>query len=374
MEQLLNLKELGNRLYEIDMLQVALLKRRMDLALQVGEFKFKNGGKIFRSKIEAKRLAQVRAEARKLKLNPHFAESILYQVINESCKQQMIQLQNGDTRHRKEPKTEEDWYRLLKKNLLLLTKRWSDSYDEHYDKAFFATHAYFEFEDHILTQEIKQLGVRGLALDLGCATGRLAAKLTLSFRQVIGYDLSPHMLAKASEKKRKYPNIDFVEADLENGIPQPDASVSFVAMNLGTASDIRGISGILKETERVLVHGGRFFFSFYNRDALLYQWDFIPWPVGLAAEINIHKHCLDVHLGAKVLSVYARPYTVKEVKKLFPLGMKLSKVLTHPTISSILPNDLFEGKPAIQRSLVDIDRQLAKARDGAYIIATGQKV
>lgn len=374
MEQLLNLKELGDRLYKIDMLTVALLKRRMDLALQVGDFKVKNGGKIFRSKIEAKRLAQVRAEARKLKLNPHFAESILYQVINESCKQQMIQLQNGDARHRKEPKNDEDWYRLLKKNLLLLTKRWSDSYDEHYDKAFFATHAYFEFEEQLLKQEIRQIPDCGIALDLGCATGRLSTKLSSSFKQVVGYDLSPHMLVRAKEKVQKYPNVSFVEADLEKGIRQSDNSVSFVAMNLGTASDIRGISGILKEVERVLVHGGRFFFSFYNREALLYQWDFIPWPVGLAAEVNVHKHCLDVHLGAKVLSVYARSYTVKEVKKLFPLGMKLSKVLTHPTISSILPNDLFEGKPAIQRSVVDIDRQLAKARDGAYIIATGQKV
>lgn len=373
MEQLLNLKELGDRLYKIDILFVSLLKRRMDLALQVGEFKIKNGGKIFRSKIEAKRLAQVRAEARKYKLNPHFVESILYPIIGESCKQQMIHLQKVNTHHR-EPKNEEEWYRLLKKNLLLLTKRWSDSYDEHYDKAFFATHSYFEFEKQLLEQEIKQISNRGIALDMGCATGRLTTKLSPSFKQVVGYDLSPHMLIKANAKRQKSPNISFVEADLEKGIPRADNSVSFVAMNFGTASDIRGISGVLEEVERVLVHGGRFFFSFYNRDALLYQWDFIPWPVGLAAEINIHKHCLDVHLGAKVLSVYARPYTVKEVRKLFPSGMKLSKVLTHPTISSILPHDLFEGKPSIQKSVVDIDRHLAKSCDGAYIIAVGKKV
>lgn len=178
---------------------------------------------------------------------------------------------------------------------------------------------------------------------------------------------------KANAKKRKYPNISFVKTDLEEGIPQSDSSVSFVAMNLGTASDVRGISGVIEEVKRVLRPGGRFLFSFYNRDALLYKWDFIPWPVGLAAEINIHKHCLDVHLGAKVLSVYARPYTTKEVRKLFPPKMKLSKVLTYPTISSILPNDLFEGKMSIQKSMMIIDRQLAEACDGAYIIAIGQK-
>lgn len=373
MEQLLDLKELGRRLCGIDMLVVALLKRRMDLALQVGEFKIQNGQKIFRASVEARRLAQVRSEARKCKLNPHFAETVLYHIIGESCKQQMIQLQNAATRRRKKPKTEEEWYHSLKKNLLLLTKRWSDSYDDDYDKAFFATHAYLEFEESLIKQEIKRITNRGLALDLGCATGRLALKLTPSFRQVVGYDISPHMVKKANIKTEKSPNITFIETDLEFGIPQPDNSVSFVAMNLGTASDVRDIKGVLKEVERVLEPGGRFFFSFYNKDALLYQWDFVPWPVGLAAEINVHKHCLDVHLGAKVLSVYAHPYTKEEVKQLFLPGMKLSKVLTHPTISSILPNDLFEGKAAIQKSVADIDRQLARANDGAYIIVMGQK-
>lgn len=369
----LDLKELGKRLYGVDMLIVALLKRRMDLALQVGEYKIEKGQKIFRANVESKRLAQVRAEARKCKLSPHFAASILYQAINESCKQQLIQLQNADARRRKGPKTEDDWYRLLKKNLLLLTKRWAGSYDEDYDKAFFATHAYLEFEEEILKQEIKQVVRKGLALDLGCATGRLAVKLSSSFDQVIGYDISPHMVKKANEKIGKFPNISFVKADIEGEIPLPDNSVSLVVMNLGTASDIRDISGVLKEVERVLETGGRFFFSFYNRDALLYQWDFVPWPVGLAAEINIHKHCLDVHMGARVLSVYARPYSINEVKNLFS-SMKLTKVLTHPTISSILPNTLFEGKPAIQKSMTDIDCQLSTASDGAYIIVTGEKV
>ncbi|MBI5913171.1 methyltransferase domain-containing protein [Candidatus Azambacteria bacterium] len=374
MEQFLSLKELGSRLYKVDMLVVALLKRRMDLALQVGEFKVRNGQKIFRASVESKRLAQVKAEARKRNLSQHFAASILYQAINESCKQQMIQLQNTNARRHKKAKTEKESYRLLKKNLLLLTRRWADSYDDQYDKAFFATHAYLDFEDQILEQEIRQIADRGIALDLGCATGRLSTKLSPSFRWVYGYDLSPHMLMKANAKEKKVQNVSFIEADLEKGIPQSDSSVSFVAMNLGTASDIRDISGVLKEVKRVLVSGGRFFFSFYNREALLYQWDFIPWPVGLAAEINIHKHCLDVHLGAKVLSVYARPYTSKEARNLFPKGMKLSKVLTHPTISSILPNNLFEGKASIQKSVADIDRHLAKAHDGAYIIVTGKKM
>ena len=355
------------------MLVVALLKRRMDLALQVGEYKLKNGQKIFRASVESKRLAQVRAEARKCKLSPYFAESILYQAIGESCKQQMIQLQNAATR-RKEPETEAARYRLLKKNLLLLTEQWADSYDADYDKAFFATHTYLEFEEDLLGQEIKRIPNKTLVLDLGCATGRLSINLSDLFERAVGYDISSHMIEKANKKVAKFRNLSFVEADIENGIPQSDNSTSLVVMNLGTASDVRGISGIIKEVGRVLKPCGRFFFSFYNKDALLYQWDFVPWPVGLAAEINAHKHCLDVHFGSKVLSVYARPYTVMEVKELFPPEMRLSKVLTYPTISSILPSTLFDGKPAIQKSIATIDRQLATAHDGAYIIVTGEKV
>ena len=52
----LDLKELGKRLYGVDMLIVALLKRRMDLALQVGEYKIEKGQKIFRASVESKRL------------------------------------------------------------------------------------------------------------------------------------------------------------------------------------------------------------------------------------------------------------------------------------------------------------------------------
>lgn len=85
-QQSLDLKELGKRLYGVDMLIVALLKRRMDLALQVGEYKIEKSQKIFRASVESKRLAQVRTEARRCKLSPHFAASILYQAIDESCK------------------------------------------------------------------------------------------------------------------------------------------------------------------------------------------------------------------------------------------------------------------------------------------------
>src|SRR3972149_5362321 len=114
MHKLLNLSQLGGRLAKVDMMLMALLKRRMDLALQVGEYK------ISKAKIESKRLAQVRIWARKNKMNPHFAETVLYTIIGESCKQQMIQLQNITSRKKKKGKTpavESEWQKSLDRNL-----------------------------------------------------------------------------------------------------------------------------------------------------------------------------------------------------------------------------------------------------------------
>ncbi len=379
MNSLLNLAELGSRLSKVDMLLLALLKRRMDLALQVGAYKINEKTKekqsIFRPEIEDKRLAAFREWATEHRMNPHFAEALFYLIIGESCKQQMIQLQNSAGKALVEPLTEEAEYEILKKNLLLLTEQWSQSYDEDYDRAFFATHAYLDFESDLIRQEIAKLSEARTALDLGCATGILTLGLAGRFGKVIGYDISPHMIEKARAKKQsaKFSDVAFEVADIENGIPQTDGSISFVVMSLGTASDMRNIQPVLQEVKRVLKPGGRFLCSFYNRNALLYHWDFIPWPVGLAAEINPHKHCLDVHYGDDVLSVYAKPYTVEEVRSIFDGLLEVSSVLTYPTISSILPSDLLEKQPEVQTAVDTIDRKLSESGTGAYILVTGQK-
>ena len=380
MHKLLNLSQLGGRLAKVDMMLMALLKRRMDLALQVGEYKISKAEKIFRAKIESKRLAQVRIWARKNKMNPHFAETVLYTIIGESCKQQMIQLQNITSRKKKKGKTpavESEWQKSLDRNLLVLAKRWSKTYDTDYDKAFFATHDYLAFENEVLEQELRKLSNRYVFLDLGCATGRLTFQFAGRFERVIGYDVSQDMIVKAKKRANDFgvKNASFGVVDIQKGIPEPDNSVSFAVMNLGTASDIREISGVLKEIGRVLVPHGRFLLSFYNVEALRYRWDFIPWSTGLAAELNSIDECLDVHLGNRTLSVYAKPYSVSEISDLVRGKITIDEIQTYPTLSAILPNDLFENQPEVQKSIMMMDKQLADStlNGGAYIVVTGQK-
>ena len=373
----LDLKELGSRLAKVDILLMELLKRRMGLAFQVGTYKMKKSKKFIRIKIENQRLAKIRVWARKNKMNPHFVNAILYTIIGESCKQQLVQLQNTSKRRLKDPESDDHWYKMLKANLLKLTEGWSKSYDKSYDEAYFATHAYLEFENSLIKEEVGKLASRDMALDIGCATGRIAFMLAEEFERVVGYDLSPHMVKQAQSKlsntQKSSAVVIFKQTDLEDSIPEPDSSVSLIVMNLGTASDMRNIAGVLKEVERVLKPDGRFFFSFYNKEALVYRWDFIPWPTGLAAEINIHKHCLDVHAGNKMFSIYARPYAVEEAMSLFQGHLSADRVCTYPTISSILPSNLFENQPEVEKSITEIDRLLSGSNMGAYIAVTGSK-
>ena len=144
-------------------------------------------------------------------------------------------------------------------------------------------------------------------------------------------------------------------------------------MSMGFASDLRLLRKVLREVQRVLVPGGAAFLSFYNAEALLYRWEFIPWPIGLAAEINRQKHCLDVHWAeGEVYAIYARPYTMDEVHDLMPRGLPITKVTTHPTVCSILPDVLFDDK-RVRDSIAVIDAKLADENAGAYITVIARR-
>lgn len=380
MEKLLNLEELGSRLATVDTMIMQLIMRRMELAEQVGKYKRRKGERIFRAEVEDRRIDTIRKWATAHGLNQHFAESILYALINESCKLQMIQLQE-EVLESNEPQTEDQWYEKLKRNLLVLAERWCATYDTSYENSYFATKAYLQYEHELLTREIQQLTDTELMLDLGCATGRMTFQFHDAFTRAVGYDISQHMQTRANqlaESRNLQSKLAFECADLEDGIPMPDASASFVVMNLGTASDMRDIGKVIDETLRVLKPGGRFFFSFYNRDALVYRWEFLPWEAGLAASVNIHRDSLDVHSKnddskEEVIPVYARAYTRDEVTSLFAdrgAGVTLS---TYPTVSAILPHELFASQPDVQKSVTAIDEVLVDSSMGAYIIATGKK-
>ncbi len=146
--------------------------------------------------------------------------------------------------------------------------------------------------------------------------------------------------------------------------------------NLGTASDLLRIEAIVGEIERVLEPHGRYLLSFYNKDALVYQWDFLPWPIGLAAEINEELDCLDVHLENQTYLIYGKKFTPSEVKDMLAkTALRGPSVKTFPTISPTLPTQLLvEGNEKAREAVAALDRVLEDHGRGAYIVATGEKV
>ncbi|MBI2577821.1 MAG: methyltransferase domain-containing protein [Candidatus Wildermuthbacteria bacterium] len=353
----------------------ALLGRRMKLSLLVEEYKRSRGEPISRPEVELRRLNASAEPALHYGLNPEFARAILHCIIGESCKVQMIQLQDFAGLY-PEAETEESREQRLKQNLLELTAQCAPTYDEQYGQAFYATRLHAGFEEAQISK-LAQENTGGLGIDLGCATGRHTAHLAPHFTRVVGYDISPDMIGVAKQKNVA-PNVEFQVQDLEEGIPLPDESVSLVIMSMGTASDIPRTPQLLREIRRVLKRGGRAFLSFYNSKALIYDWGFIPWPVGLAAELDIHKRCLNVLWdkdGMKhIYSVHAEPRAPEEVEELLPRGLALATSTTHPTLASILPDLLF-GRENVQASVADLDLRLAQEGDnkGAYLTVIARK-
>ena len=261
----------------------------------------------------------------------------------------------------------------MKQNLLDLTAKIASTYDQ-YGQNSQATRTYLDFEAEILESEIGTLNDLTLAVDIGCATGRRTWELGDKFEHVIGYDISPDMIEHAAMKNRDTASkrINFRVADIEAGIPQADNAVSLVVMNFGTASDLRDIEQVLIELKRVLKPGGKAFLSFYNTDALLYRIGFVPWSVGLAAEINWVRHCLDVHYDGEIFQVYAKPYKIEDIGTLIPDGLTVQKTWTYPTILSILPDVFADG---VVRDIAEIDRELAldQSNLGAYLMVVLEK-
>lgn len=431
-----DLKNLGGKLAKIDSHFVVLLAKRMEIARQVEECKYqsvkeardqeialeiriaeakkdgkpiskeevskerkeireiKKKGNLVREQIERDRVNEIAKLANAKGLDDDSARAFLKLLILASCQVQIIQ-RDDRQEDDESPDTPQEWRDYFMRNLLALTAEIAPVYDAKYGQgAPFSTDSYIEFEDGIFNTEIgalKALGNNDLALDLGCATGRVSFMLAPHFKRVIGFDVSPQMIGKAYSKKiLGLPGLEFREADFEKGLPFNNGSVSFVVMNQGTASEAFDFRQMLVEIKRVLKKDGRFLFSFYNSTALIYHW-FLPWMPSLASEINLVKHCLDVTVDKKIFQIFARPYSVAEIESILDeRGLKVGGsenkpcLYSYPTLAPILPEEFFEADkddrekglrfdPKIEKAIKKIDRALCPQRMGAYLVVTGRK-
>lgn len=94
-EMITTLKTLGLEIESVDRAIMDLVQKRILLARQVGFSKYIHGEEIARLSVEDSRIVGIRQYADTIGLNPHLAASLLYVLIAESCKEQMIQMQRG---------------------------------------------------------------------------------------------------------------------------------------------------------------------------------------------------------------------------------------------------------------------------------------
>lgn len=371
--------ELGRRLHVTDMHLVGLIAQRIHLARMVEYAKGRQatpekplGADIFRAEIETKRLAEVRQAAESFGINPELAVALLYFLIGDSCKAQMIQRESGGSDY------DQVGYDQLKANLIALTDAVATTYDKRYASGYPATEDYLAYELEVVAREIEAVDGRGLALDLGCGTGRLARALSEHFDEVIGIDLSAPMVDEAAKQAyaKHITNIGYRCNDLEDpGAWESiqDGSVDFVTMGFGAASDIKEIGFVIRQIKRVLKSGGRCVLSFYNAGALVYQGEFFPWPDSLAAVVDLSRHCLDVHHGTKTYALYARAYTWDEVDTLFGRGLAVAHQQSYPAFAPVMPREILRN-PVMREAIGQLDRERALSHeDGAYILATGRR-
>lgn len=391
----LNLEKIGERLRRVDRFIMDILQVRLahgGLSDAIAESKRR--GKDSKDGIYNKRRQEVENQRIELMkkwaigngIDPNFAASIMYQLISESCQvQDRLMVEKFMGRAEKvDESNPEAVYAFQRKELLRLTAAVASSYDEKYAQGFFASKLYLNFENQVLSRLISSLKDNALAIDLGCATGIISLRLAPSFKKVIGYDISPDMIAEAKDKVTKETShVEFVVTDIEEGIGLPDNSVSLAVMNMGTASDIKNIEKVLECLSKCLKPGGKFLLSFYNSESLLMKMGFVPWPTPLAAHIDPDRRCLEVYYNKEIYFIYARPWSMKEAAKLLS-DFKVEDSYTYPACASIMPRVILENEndrgeilknKDIRRLIKKIDNILADSdlNPGTYIIVTGGK-
>ena len=367
-------KKNGQKIGLVDRHLVGLLRQRTNLVLHIEAMKRQLGDDIVNIEKEEDRLKAVAQLATERGLNPQFVQAVLYLIIDESCKIQREQRYHVPLEP-EEPVGSEERYERLKINLLRLTELVAPMYDSFYRGNYHGLAAYLAYEQETIHRYAAKVDKTGVAIDLGTADGWMA-RLCLweGFSNVVGYDISPDMIAHARDLSGGIIGLRFEKADVERGIPLDDGVATLVIMNEGTAGDVRNIEHVIEETRRVLRPGGRALFSFYNREALLYRQPCYPYETSLAAGINLDRQCLDVCAPTgRIFQIHAKPYTVEEVKRLFGEGLDLVEVSTYPTTIAIQANDLFEVSHGVPAELVAIDREMSTMNYGAYIVAVAKR-
>jgi len=122
-----------------------------------------------------------------------------------------------------------------------------------------------------------------LILDAGCGTGRNLRCLLEAESTPVGMDFSFGMLKVA---QRRYPQVAFIQADLQQNFPFQEASFDAVLCAL-IGEHLSDLRKVFQETFGVLKEEGRFVFSVYH-----------PELAAAGKEANFERDDVEYRFGA----------------------------------------------------------------------------
>jgi malonyl-CoA O-methyltransferase len=122
-----------------------------------------------------------------------------------------------------------------------------------------------------------------LILDAGCGTGRNLRSLLEARSIPVGMDFSFGMLKVA---ERRYPQVAFAQADLQQNFPFRESSFDAVLCAL-IGEHLSDLRKVYQETFSVLKAGGRFVFSVYH-----------PALAAAGKEANFERDGVEYRFGA----------------------------------------------------------------------------
>lgn len=198
----------------------------------------------------------------------------------------------------------------------------------------------------------ESLGIEagGTVLDLACGTGRHAVELASRGYNVVGYDLSPTMLARAAEEaEERRQAVELLQGDMrEMSFESSFDGVYCWASSFGYFDEEKN-AHVARLVHRALRRGGRFLLDIVNRDFIAAQQPRLVWFEGdgcvcidetnidfITSRLKVKRTVMLEDGRSRELDYSIRLYALHELGRLLhEIGFRVIEVSGHPAIPGV---------------------------------------